>query len=101
MPGRHDKPTPAARHAMTARRLLRLLLGLAGAALGLFGAYWMSGPHSPLPVPAWRVPGALLFLGATAFALGNVALARPWRWPGYLMLAAIVLLFLTRAMVPA
>jgi hypothetical protein len=39
-----------------------------------------------------------MFAGVAAFSLFNVALRRAWRWPGLLVIASFVTLFLSRVL---
>lgn len=80
---------------------LRIGFGLLGLGLSLVGIGHLLGPQSPLPVLAWQLAGALLFLALGCFCLFNVVLLRPWRWPGRLTLLALPLLFLVRLLIPA
>lgn len=76
--------------------LFRLFFGLIGAGLGAAGAIYFGGKadltaNAPM---RWSMIGLFVFLAC--FSLFNVALARPWRWPGKLFLLSLAALFVTR-----
>jgi hypothetical protein len=79
-----------------ARLLLRLFFGILGTALGVAGAVHVGLADRYGAGVALRACGAALFVFLSAFFLFNVALGRPWRWPGRLFVLSLVLLFVAR-----
>ena len=78
-----------------AKIVLRLLFGLLGLGLGAAGTWHMlmgdveGGPHL-------RTVAASMFAFLALFFALNVALLKPWRWPGLGFCASLVLLFAVR-----
>lgn len=73
----------------------RLLFGLLGAGLGLVGAVYMAqNPRTENVAMAASMVAVFVFL--CCFCLFNVALARTWRWPGWLFIVSFVALFASR-----
>lgn len=84
---------PASRRAQL---LFRLFFGLLGAALGIAGAVHFANRPDLTANTALRLSMAATFVFLASFCLFNVALARPWRWPGKLFVVSFVALFATR-----
>jgi hypothetical protein len=90
----------AALHSLTRSRrvqlIARVFFGLLGAALGATGAVYVAvRPDAPANA-AMHASMIASFVFLSCFSLFNVALARTWRWPGRLFVAAFVLIFVTR-----
>ncbi|HEY8534832.1 MAG TPA: hypothetical protein VIL25_00220 [Vicinamibacterales bacterium] len=73
----------------------RMFFGLLGAVLGLAGAAHIAANFDTANVPM-RLSAVGLMLALAAFSLFNVALLRPWRWPGLWFVASFVALFVSR-----
>jgi hypothetical protein len=79
-----------------AQLLVRVFFGLLGAGLGVAGAVHFARRMDPgTNIPMWLSMIAL-FGFLASFSLFNVALGRRWRWPGLLLIASFVALFVTR-----
>ena len=80
-----------------AQLLARLFFGLLGAGLGLAGAvYMLQNPRTKNVAMATSM--VTVFAGLSCFCLFNVALARPWRWPGWLFIVSFIAMFASRLM---
>lgn len=79
-----------------ARLVARVAFGLLGAALGAAGAVHFATRGEPITNAGMFASVVLLFLCMSAFFLFNVALHRPWRWPGVGFVLSFVSLFATR-----
>lgn len=79
-----------------AQLLFRLAFGLLGAGLFGAGAVWFLLKTDLTGNLALRFSMVGLFVFLGCFSLFNVALARPWRWPGRLSVLSFVALFATR-----
>ncbi|HEX7087265.1 MAG TPA: hypothetical protein VF198_12945 [Vicinamibacterales bacterium] len=73
----------------------RVFFGLLGTGLGLIGAIYTAANFATANVPM-RLSAVALMLALAAFSLFNVALLRPWRWPGLWFVASFVALLVTR-----
>jgi len=79
-----------------AQLLVRLVFGLLGAGLGIAGAvHFARRPDITSNTPMW-VSMIAMFVFMASFSLFNVALGRPWRWPGRYFLVSFAALFMTR-----
>jgi hypothetical protein len=76
--------------------LFRILFGLIGGALGAIGAVHFGLTAGLTDNVAMRASFAALFVFLACFSLFNIALGRPWRWPGKLFLASLAAIFITR-----
>jgi hypothetical protein len=79
-----------------AKLIARLFFGLLGAGLGAAGAiYMLRNPPATgnLPMVASMIA---MFVSLGAFFLFNVAMARPWKWPGLAFVASFVAMFVAR-----
>lgn len=76
--------------------LFRILFGLIGGGLGAVGAVHFGFNTELTENVAMRVCFAALFVFLGCFSLFNIALGRPWRWPGKLFLASLAAIFITR-----
>jgi hypothetical protein len=76
--------------------LARMLIGLVGTLLGLFGAYVMMTSGTVSGTPALRMGMASVLVALACFSVFNVMLGRRWRWPWLCFLATIVGLFALR-----
>lgn len=86
--GRAGQPGPA-------QRVVRVVVGVFGAALCLVGAGYIAlRPESINPVLRTNMAAIFVLLGC--FSLFNVALARRWRWPLRLFVVSFLTLFLVR-----
>jgi hypothetical protein len=75
--------------------LARLFFGLIGTVLGAIGTVHFL--RRPLPSNvAMHASMVMVFVFLSCFSLFNVALFRPWRWPGLALLASLVSIFVTR-----
>ena len=79
-----------------AQLVARLCFGLLGTGLGLAGTIHALGGGIPAANAPMRASMIALFAFMTCFCLFNVALARPWRWPGLCFLVTLALMFVTR-----
>lgn len=75
---------------------LRVGFGLLGAALGVAGALHFALRDEPVANSALLASMIAVFVFLAAFFLFNVALHRPWRWPGVGFVLSFVALFATR-----
>lgn len=76
--------------------LMRLGFGLLGTALFAAGAGWFLLRTDLTGNIAMRLSMVSLFVFLGCLALFNVALARPWRWPGRLSVLSFGALFVAR-----
>ena len=83
------------RHTRRAELIARVFFGLLGTALGLVGALYLPRTVETRN-PFFLGSMIALFLFLSCFCLFNVALARPWRWPGLAFICSLVLIFVTR-----
>ena len=79
-----------------AQLLVRVFFGLLGTGLAITGAVHFAGrTELTANAPMWlSMIGVFVFLAC--FCLFNVSLGRKWRWPGVLLIASFVALFVTR-----
>lgn len=75
---------------------LRVGFGLLGTALGVAGAVHFARRPEPVTNGAMFASMIGVFVFLAAFFLFNVALHRPWRWPGLGFVLSFVALFVTR-----
>lgn len=78
-----------------AQLLARLAFGLLGTGLGVAGAIHVAVTRTTGNT-AMLASMIALFVSLACFCLFNVALARPWRWPGRLFVVSFVALFASR-----
>jgi hypothetical protein len=85
------KPNPRA------QTLARRLFGALGGALCVVGAVhlWRAGLIPGLPL---RVAATAFLMALAAFWIGNVMLARTWKWPLWCVGIGLPLLFIVRLM---
>ena len=83
-----------------AQLLARLFFGLLGCGLGIVGAVYML-QRQGIGNAAMRASMVALFVFLACFCLFNVALARPWRWPGLLLIVSFVAMFAARLLLGA
>lgn len=79
-----------------AKARLRVGFGLLGTALGVAGALHFALLDQPVTNAAMLASMIAVFVFLAAFFLFNVALHRPWRWPGLGFVVSFVALFATR-----
>ena len=79
-----------------AQLLVRVFFGLLGTVLAVVGAVHFAGRGDlRTNAPVWLSMIAL-FGFLACFCLFNVSLGRRWRWPGALLIASFLALFVTR-----
>jgi hypothetical protein len=76
--------------------LARMFFGLLGAGLGVAGGFYVALKPNLTQNSAMLAAMILMFGFLSCFALFNVALARPWRWPGMLFVLSFVGMFVSR-----
>lgn len=76
--------------------LFRFFFGLLGTVLAAIAiVYFVVSPPQTANVPFLASTlGLYVFLGC--FSLFNIAFALPWRWPGFLFVVCLVMMFVTR-----
>ena len=88
-----DLPPSPGRRGQT---VIRVLVGLVGALLALAGLYKGIVEGFGGAGLMFRAAGCLVFGFLLCLCMFNVALHRPWRWPGLGFVASLVAIFLVR-----
>lgn len=84
---------PASRRAQL---IARVFFGLLGAGLATAGCVKFGLDRDLTDNVALQASMCALFFFLGAFCLFNIAIARPWRWPGALFVVSLVMIFVTR-----
>jgi hypothetical protein len=79
-----------------AQLIARVFFGLLGTGLSVAGAVHFMLNNDEGRNAALRMNMVLMFVFLGCFCLFNIALARPWRWPGVLFVVSFVGLFVVR-----
>jgi len=84
------------RASRRAQLAARLFFGLLGAGLCGFGAVHLARQRLPAGLGEFHALSVLFLAAIGLFALCVVALGRPWRWPGRLVVWSFVAMILAR-----